>query len=158
MANATAIRTWRGQMGWRISGQARIDRWVRAESRSLHLTLSGALLSLVMLLQGLVLLPQFPGQVSAPFSDILVRAFPVEWWGGFAILVGGTQLVGYTLAWLGLVRPHRALRRLTASCVLGYFSAICVALLLGGYSFGPPTYLMLVILGIRDLTEAGQSA
>lgn len=141
-------------MGWRLSGAARIERFVTAD-QSLHMTLSGALLSLVMAVQGIVLL--FPATPAlAPFAGILDRVMPIEVWGWCALLVGSMQATGYALAWLGVVPPHRIARMTTAGCASGYFAAIATTTVLGGYSFGAPVYLMLVVLATRELNEAAR--
>ncbi len=155
MAVTTREREWRSQLLWRISGQARLDRFVRADARSLHMTLAGALLSLVMFTQGVVLAPNLLGAISTPFTNILNRAFPIEVWAGFAMTVGALQFSGYTLAWLGIVPPQRRLRLITSSLVCGYFACICTALILGGFTFGPAVYALFVVpFAVRDLSEA----
>lgn len=143
-------------MGWRLSGAARIDRFVTAD-RSLHLTLSGALLSVVMVLQGIVLLMPVTTSV-APFAGILDRILPVELWGCFALLIGVVQCTGYALTWTGIVPPQRTARMFTAACTSGYFSAIATTTVLGGFTFGAPVYLMLVVLATRDLNESYRAA
>lgn len=143
-------------MGWRLSGAARIERFVTAD-RSLHLTLSGALLSLVMVLQGVVLLAPVPPTI-AQFTGILDRIAPLEVWGYFALLIGIVQCAGYALTWTGIVPPQRTARLFTAACTSGYFSAIATTTVLGGFTFGAPVYLMLVVLATRDLNESYRAA
>lgn len=156
MTTTTQQRDWRAEVMWRISGQARLDRFVRERHLELHMTLSGFLLSCVMLWQGVILLPGGPDAV-APFNDVLMRVAPVENWGWFAILVGLMQITGTLLAWTGFVPPVKQIRLVTSGATCFYFSAIAAALLFGGYAFGPAMYMLVAVpLSVRDLSEASR--
>lgn len=118
------------------------------------MTLSGFLLSIALTWQGAVLIPGGPEPV-APFTDVLIRAAPLWLWGGMALTMGQAQFWGTALAWLGYVAPVRWARIVTSAFACFYFTAVGVALLCGGYSFGPAMDLMVAVpMSVRDLNES----
>lgn len=145
----------RQAMAWRLTGQARIAR-IAASGRAQHLTLVGGILPMVMLWQGLVLLPGSTEPAPA-FALVLGQVLPLTLWGALVMVAGALQGGGYTLAYLGLMQPLRRTRIAVASIVVGYFVLAGMALVFSGFTYGAAAHFALALLGARDLTNAADA-
>ena len=102
---------------------------------------------------GIVLLPG-PPDVAAPVSTIFTQILPEPVWAAIALFVGLSQLVGITLAWLGIRAPLRHVRLAMLIATVWWWGAICFAVAASGLSVAPVTYGALLILSMRNFRQA----
>lgn len=142
----------RASMGWRITGQARIER-ILTTGRTQHLTLIGPILAVAAFWHGVILMPGWL-EPTVPFTNVLAQIMPLQWWGVLAMGIGAAQFSGYTVTYLGLGSPLKWPRILVSAAVVAYFTILTTSSALAGFAFAVPTYLALTVLSLRDLSNA----
>lgn len=137
--------TWSEAAAWHLSGHRMIERFTLT-GQKVSMPMTEPLLGMLSIMWGFALV--HGGSHTADVAAVLNIPHAGLGWG--LMIVCGVQVLGATLAWLGLVHPYRTPRLALLLCAVWWWATLTIAVTLAGFWVGGTVYLVLTIISLRD--------